>query len=170
MGLFAGISMISVIEVVLKTLSAAFETIMRRININKVHAIKASSMPVHKNFFVNREHVLYQCSVFFYKYFKRSDIHGLHYITDKNNHLAWRVFWAITVLTSTIFCLILIFDVTKHAELNPIELRVDDRIWNLEDVSFFDKFFCFKIHFAFPDTISFSNYLLRHEHGKIQRL
>lgn len=167
MGLFAGISMISIIEGVLKIFLKASERIIRRININKVHVIQAPQIPVPKTISVNREHVLYQCLVFLYKYFKRSDIHGLRYITDKNNHLAWRIFWAITVLISTIFCLILIFDITKHAELNPIELRVDDRIWNLEDVSFLDKFICFKIHVAFPDTISFDNYLLRHEHGEI---
>lgn len=152
MGLFAGISIISIIEVVLKILSVAFERIVRRININKIHVIKASPMPAPKTISVNREHVLYQCSVLFFKYFKRSDIHGLHYITDKNNHLAWRIFWGITVLTSIIFCLILIFDVTKHAELNPIELRVDDRIWNLEDVSFLDKliFSKFMLIFQIP--------------------
>lgn len=134
MGLFAGISLISVIEVVLGVISAIFQRIMKRINVNKVHTIQAPLVAVPKNISVNREHVLYQCSVFFYKFVKRSDIHGLHYITDNKKKLVERVFWAFTVLTSAIFCLLLIFDVTKHAELNPIEFSVDDRIWNLEDV------------------------------------
>lgn len=134
MGLFAGISVISIIEVVLGIVSTVFKRIEKRINMNKVHLIQAPLTPVPKNISVNREHVLYQCSVFLYKFVKRSDIHGLHYITDRKKKLVERIFWAFTVLTSTIFCLFLIFDVTKHAELNPIQFSVDDRIWNLGDV------------------------------------
>lgn len=139
MGLFAGISVISIIEVSFEIFKAAFKRVMKFKNRNKVHAIWPEQASLPKNVSVNREHVLYHCSMFFYKFMKQSDIHGLHYITDRNKKLSERIFWSIAVLISTIFCSISIFDIIRHAELNPIEFAIDDKIWSLKDVIFLFK-------------------------------
>lgn len=136
MGLFAGVSVISIIEVGFLIFLTAFAKFMKFSNRNKIQAIDLTQMPLPKIVAVNREHVLYQCSVLFYKFISKSDIDGLHYIADKNKKLIERIFWAVVVSISTIFCSISIFDITKHSELNPIEFAIDDKIWTLEDVSF----------------------------------
>lgn len=147
MGLFAGISVISIIEAILGIVSAAFKKISKKLNSNKVDVIENSKAPRPKTAFVNREHVLYQCSVFFYKFFRRSDIHGLCYITDRNRKLVERIFWSITVLLSTIYCSALIFDTTRNSELSPVEFGIDDKFWSLEDVSFSCKYSTRKFEF-----------------------
>lgn len=147
MGLFAGVSVISIIEASFQIFSTAVTRVMKFINRNKVHVINSTSMLPPKNVSFNREHVLYQCSKFFYKYIIRSDLHGLHYITDKNKKLAERIFWALAVLISTVFCLFSIFDVTRHSELNPIEFAIDDKLWSLTDVRK-----CFRSHEIFSEN------------------
>lgn len=140
MGLFAGISVISIIEVVFQFFLTASKQVVLKIQRNKVYDIEPMQKPRPQNLLkalVNHDHVLYQFVVFLHKFVNRSDIHGLHYITDKNNKGVERILWAIIVLTSTVFCSMIIFDAVRNSEISPFEFGIDEKLWNREDVRFY---------------------------------
>lgn len=84
----------------------------------------------------NQDHVIYQCSQYFFKFIEKSSVHGLTYTTKKGVPLSGRVFWMTFTIISATTCGFLIKDVLKNAELNPITFQIDEEIWKVEDVSF----------------------------------
>lgn len=150
-GLFAGASLISVIEVIYHVFDAIFNTIkskMRRNILNPAWTVQKADV------YVNREHMLYQFVRFLKKYFSRSDIHGLHYITDKGTRVFDRLFWTALTSTSIVCCSLLVFDTITFSELNPVEFSVDEKIWTSKDVNWekpinFPILTCFYTRFHF---------------------
>lgn len=134
MGLFAGVSVVSIIEVGFRLAQLSFQKAIKRINANKVHLFQSPQRPIPEMVSFHREHVLHQLLMFLYKFFKLSSIHGLRYIANKRQKVVERILWTIAVLTSLVCCSILIFNITRHSELNPIEFSVDEKLWTLKDV------------------------------------
>lgn len=132
-GLFAGISLISVVEVLYHVLNAIVATIRDNMYLNR---IKPAWTVQKKDVYVNRDHVLYQFMKFVRNFFNKSDFHGLHYTTDKATSAFGRVFWVIVMLLAGICCSLLVSDTVINSELNPIEFAVDEKIWTASDVSF----------------------------------
>ena len=134
-GLLAGISVISLVE-------SAFGLFI--VTITKFHQFKKLSkisIETHldasqnRMFLVNHEHVLYQCSGYVRQFAESSTIHGINHIANINKQLIERIFWTMIAAISSALCVILIFDTTKHAELNPIEFGIDEKIWSLNEES-----------------------------------
>lgn len=134
MGLIAGMSLISVIEMVLRimmTVVQAFRKLRKR---NKTWAYRSSEQVSNES--PNEVNAAkWKILTFITNFIENSSIHGLQEISIRGQHIAEKLFWAVTVSASTGFCLITIFDITKHSELNPIEYGSDDKIWSLSDVS-----------------------------------
>lgn len=159
-GLIAGISVISLVEFIYFVAAKIVETLKS----NKKWATKiyAENFRQNRDVFVplNQDHVLYQCSKYFYQFMKASSIHGLSYTTNKDQRLAGRIFWVVVVLASTIACGYLIKDTMSHAELNPVAFGFDEKVWKLKEVKIFK--FHFKIEFyseLFSDSISRHHFL-----------
>lgn len=130
-GLIAGVSVISLIEFFYHIF---FHFACNRRN-NRVFWRVKRDTEVHEAANVlNQDHVLYQCSKYFFLFMKQSSIHGLIYTTDKAQKKIGRIFWIIVVLASSIACGFQIADILGHAELNPIEIQIDEKVWKKNEV------------------------------------
>lgn len=133
MGLVAGMSLLSIIEMVLHLLVTVIQALKQYRKRNKIWAVNASKVvlkqsPIQENSFIKK------VSTFFKHFVANSTIHGLQDIANKKKNMFEKLFWILTVLASTALCLVTIFDVTNHSELNPIEYGSDEKIWTLNDV------------------------------------
>lgn len=142
MGLVAGMSLLSIIELILLTLTFTFRVLKNHKNRNKVWAFKSPATRP-KEFFLNKKATFENFSDFIVKFLTKSSIHGLQKIADKNRNLCEKGFWISVALASAIFSLVMIYDVTESSELNPIEFAIDEKIWNLNDVRLTYIFFNF---------------------------
>lgn len=136
LGLFAGISVISLIEMAFFMIQASLAKLMRFQNRRSTHEITVVA-PI--NVVSGKKTVFGQLTTFFLTIVNKSDVHGLHYIVEKDKKLSERLFWLATVLVSSAVCLSIVFDLVKHTELNPIEYVIDQKMWNVKDVRNFRK-------------------------------
>jgi Amiloride-sensitive sodium channel len=122
MGLLAGISVLSIVEI--------FDHALRQLQRNnrKVH-------PAVETRRIRKEHALYHIFKYFVEFTKTSDLHGLPYITDQREGRWGRIFWAFVVLLSFVVCTVLIRDINQQAEKSPVATMIDARMWTLDDVS-----------------------------------
>jgi Amiloride-sensitive sodium channel len=126
MGLLAGISVHSFVEF--------FYHAMKDIKLNKKRVHCSVDQPMQPEI-PKRKHALYELMKYFVKFLKNSDMHGLPYITDKTQSRRGRVFWAVLVLLSFGFCLVMIRDLSELADRSPLATRIDSQIWTQDDVS-----------------------------------
>lgn len=134
MGLFAGMSVISLVEVAFFLIEATISKVLKLRRRQITHEI-IKVAPV--NVTTNEKSVFSLCSSFFVTIMKKSDIHGLRYIVRKHKSAGARFFWLTIVLTSSVACFYQIFYTLKHSEMNPIEYEMDQKIWDVQDVRFF---------------------------------
>lgn len=132
LGLVAGMSLLSIIEVILLMLVPVFQAVKAYRNRNKVWEFNFHS----ETNLINRDVVVNKFSHFITKFIDKSSIHGLHNISDKKRSVFEKGFWVFFASMSMVFCLVMIHDVTKRSELNPIEFGIDEKIWNLNEVRF----------------------------------
>ena len=85
---------------------------------------------------VNRKHMFYKCAKLFSHFAKESSIHGVPHIVNKDQKKFEKIFWILTVAVSVTMSTILIHDTIDHADMNPIEYGIDDKLWSLKDVSY----------------------------------
>lgn len=128
MGLFAGMSVISLVEVgffLIEKTTAKLIKLRRRLNHEII--IVAPVNPTEKSVFS-------QFSAFFVSILNKSDIHGLAHIGKKQKSSNARLFWLTIVLASLVACFYQIFYTLKHSEMNPIEYAMDQKIWDVQNV------------------------------------
>lgn len=127
MGLLAGISVISIIEI--------FYHLVRHFSVkhNKVDSLVAENDAAQATF-RNKDHALYQLSKYFVKYIKSSDLHGVHYTNDRSQGRCGRTFWTILIILSITTFSFLVNDMYKHAEKSPIMVRIDPQMMTLDEV------------------------------------
>lgn len=133
MGLVAGISVISIIELIFTILKCARLIFCK----TKVHPIiiVQSKTPLQK-FALNQNHLFYHFGLNFVEFLKESGIHGVHYINNKNLKWLEKMFWIIFVVVSTVLCSILIADSLESLHANSVIIAFDEKIWNKEEASF----------------------------------
>lgn len=122
MGLLAGISVFSIIELIM--------TIMQ---------CKSKIAPVQrprrrKKFKVNKEHLFYHLSRTFSELLKQSNIHGVHYVSDRRLKKIERVFWFIVICLMLAFSSVLVIDSLRNLQSNSVIFAIDENLWSVEDV------------------------------------
>lgn len=150
LGLIAGISTVSFIELGFHMVRALTSKALV-----KVHPRRRKIEITREAFVNNEKSCLHKGFEYFSDFMKSSSIHGFSYTTSKQFGVIEKLFWSACVITSTIFCVILVTETTKRSELNPTSYGIDSKIWNKEDVrlkvlSLLDWnviFFCFRFHF-----------------------
>ena len=130
--LLAGISIISLIE-------SAFDFLVhlkcKILAQSKVHQQNTEHlMKFKKTIKVNEDHVLHECIELFRDFATKSNIHGVPNIVKKEKKMLEKVFWAVTVSAIAAMCTITILNTINSRSLDSIELRIDDKVWNLNDV------------------------------------
>lgn len=130
-GLIAGVSVISLIEFLYHLLVYLLGSCSKAKVSSQIHP----ELLRPRNFLVNQDHVLYQCSKYFFEFIKASSIHGLIYTVSKKESKVGRVFWTFVVIASSITCGYAIVSNLSHAELNPVAFKIDDRVWKAEEVN-----------------------------------
>lgn len=136
MGLFAGISVISLFEVgffIIQTIVARLIDLRNRRSVHEITNV-VPKYPV-----TSSKTVFSKCKVFYFAIMDKSSIHGLHYIVKKKKSIFFKLFWLVIVLASSAFCFLEIFKIIKHSEVNPIEYAMDQKIWDLKNVIIFLK-------------------------------
>lgn len=131
MGLFAAISLISLVEVAFFMVQATGAKFMKLRNRRKTQVI--TNVAPKKSTVENRKFSS-RCSLFFFTIMDKSDIHGLRYIVEKDKSFLSRLFWLVTVLVSSAICFWQIFNTINHSEMNPIEYAIDQKMWDIKDV------------------------------------
>jgi Amiloride-sensitive sodium channel len=129
MGLLAGISVLSIVEFFY--LAVVFW--------KKDKKVQPASRP--RKVAWDQTHALYLLTKYYANFLETSGIHGLHYLKDQRR--LGKCFWAFLIVTSIIFCSVLISDIYEHSEKSPVRTTIDDKLWTLEDVrkcSFFWSF------------------------------
>jgi Amiloride-sensitive sodium channel len=152
MGLLAGISFLSVVEVFyhLATVRSGLKVT------NQVHPLTQANRQVG---WANENHALYQLMKYFMKYVKSSDVHGLSYVQDRSLGKFSRLFWIVLVALSLLICSTITIDVYNHVEKSPVVTRIDPQFWTLNDVREI-KFACGSVEdietFYASDSVSYS--------------
>lgn len=128
MGLLAGISVFSIIELFM-TILKSFNIYQRKIEPKAVGVQKKT-----KPFLMNQKHLFYHLSKTLAKLLKVSNIHGVHYTSNKRLKTNERVFWFMTICMLMTFSCILVFNSAKNLQTNSVIIAIDEKIWNAEDV------------------------------------
>lgn len=84
--------------------------------------------------FLNEERETFQFSKYLLNFVNESGIHGLMYLTNKDEKFFGRIFWIGVITLSSITCGFLIIDNFKHAELNPIAIGIDSVMMKANEV------------------------------------
>lgn len=135
MGLFAGMSVISVVEAAFFIIRIAFAKLQKLKNRRITHDI---TFVVPKNLPSSRKPTaFFRFPSFFISFTKKSDIHGLPHIAKKDKSVGDILFWLIAMLTSSAACIYLIFDLIENSTTNPIKYAIDQKLWDVKDVRFF---------------------------------
>lgn len=125
MGLLAGISLLSVVEIFYHV--AAFNI---KVSKNTVHPLVQSNRRIA---WANENHVLFQLMRYFNEFVKSSDIHGLKYTQSQETGKFSRIFWSTLVLLSLMICFATVSNVYRQ-DKSPLVTRIDPTIWTLDDV------------------------------------
>lgn len=131
LGLVAGISVFSIIEIVL----TAFHCIKTVFCKSKVHPAQSPQARRQKQFLIDRNSLFYKAGKSFQEFLSESGIHGLHYTNDKESTASEKVFWTLALLVSTVVCSIVTANAVQNLQSNVVEIRMDEKIWSAEDVS-----------------------------------
>lgn len=132
MGLLAGISVFSMIELLVTTVKAfQFGACKSKIAPDVVRRTKSG-----KTFLVNRKHLLYHLSRTFVELLNDSNVHGVHYISDRTLKAIERVFWLIVICVLMAFSSELVFQSLRNLQSNAVIVAIDEKVWNAEDVRF----------------------------------
>jgi Amiloride-sensitive sodium channel len=128
MGLLAGISVLSIIEV--------FYHIVHhfRPKLTAIQPIMNFSFETRQIPWVNENHAIVQMSKYCGEYIRSSDIHGLQYTRDNKQSRCGKIFWIILVVLSFFSCLILVQNTYKNAEKSPVATSIDPETLNSNDV------------------------------------
>jgi Amiloride-sensitive sodium channel len=137
MGLIAGVSVLSLVEILYHMVDVLQMKIRLKLRKRRVACdqSKKSNRVIGKVINANQNHALYQLSKFVGQFMKTSDAHGFSYILDKNQSVLGRLFWALAVAASVAACTLLTFSAFENAELNPVAIKIDDEFVNVENVS-----------------------------------
>ena len=128
MGLLAGTSVLSVIEVF-------YHVVHRyRLKPTAIHPIMDFASAARRVAWVNENHALFQMSKYCGEFIKASDIHGLNYTRDRRQSRCGRIFWSILVSLSLLACLVLVFDIYQNAEKSPVATSIDSKVLTLDEV------------------------------------
>lgn len=130
MGLIAGLSVASIIELAL-TFARCFQNLVCKGKIAP-EIFQRPKRP--KRFLVNRDHVFYHFGQNFVEFLSESSVHGVRYINDKKLKLWERTAWAIIVCISVAFCSILIMESLNRLQSNSVSFVMDEKVWNVEEV------------------------------------
>lgn len=126
MGLLAGISVISLIEIFYYFFSETFSSRPKR----RVDLINIKASQERRQAF-EEKHICYQLSKYVMEFTGASSVHGFPFTTERAHN---RLFWFVVVLFCLGACSYLIIDAKKHAELKPVLFGIDENIWNIKDV------------------------------------
>lgn len=128
MGLFAGMSVISAIEMIFHFMRQFVAKMYnrRRLKVQALKIVTTSKIISHKT-----GHRAFQ---YFIKIAAKSDIHGVHFLVDQGRKFWEKLFWALVIILLTVFSSWQIFEVIWYSELNPIEFGIDEKIWTINDV------------------------------------
>lgn len=130
MGLIAGISVFSIIELALTLM----KTLRFSIRKSKVGAENVSRQRSKKTFLIDRDHLLYHLGRAVLEFLKESGIHGVHYLNDKATGVKMRAFWFLAIGISMACCSILVHDSFTTLQSSSVIIALDEKIWNVEEV------------------------------------
>lgn len=132
MGLLAGISVFSMIELLMTIVKAVQVEVCK----SKVAPKTVRKPKSGKKFLVNRKHLLYHLIRTLVELLKASNIHGVHFISDKTLSVLERIFWSIIVCVLMAFSSVMVVQSLKDLQSSAVIVSIDDKVWNAEDVRF----------------------------------
>lgn len=130
MGLLAGISVFSIIELFWTTAKCFWFAACK----SKITPETVQPPRRRKKFLVNKKHLFYHLGQTFVELLKESNIHGVHYTSDKRLTKVERLFWFIVICVSLACCSILVFNSLKDLQSNSVMVAVDERVWTATEV------------------------------------
>lgn len=124
-GLFLGISVLSIAEIVVlflhplfKKMSAFFHSRKSSTNVQKANSLHEKA----KNFI---------CT-----YLRQSDIHGFKFIGKESMNFVERMFWVAIFVFSMTACVLMIMRLCQKLNFNSIVLEVDDQLVDASEIPF----------------------------------
>lgn len=138
MGLVAGISVFSIIELAL----TAFQLVKTIRCKSEIHPERKPRIKKKKEFLINSNSLFYKFGKSLSEFLKETGIHGVPYMIDKESSFTKRIFWTSALIVSMIICLMVISNRVQHLQTNVVEIKMDEKIWNANEVSL-----CFKKSF-----------------------
>lgn len=139
MGLVAGVSVFSIIELIFTVLKCARLVFCK----TKVHPI----IMVHPKtqspkLALNQQHLFYHFGMNFVGFLEKTSIHGMHYLKDKRLRWVEKTFWIIAIFSSTVVCTFLIVDSLEALHTKAVIISYDEKIYSKEDIPFPVISFC----------------------------
>jgi Amiloride-sensitive sodium channel len=131
LGLIAGVSAISVVELLYHLVSGVFAKRFASMKVEPLH-----EHPRRRSFLsVESRNPWRKLLKSLVDFTKQSSIHGLSYITNEQQNLTGAVLWLLIVASAFLCCLISLTHSVTHSVDNPILLGIDEKLWTLRDVS-----------------------------------
>lgn len=131
--LFSGISMSFLLEIMITFLNAANAKLREYKKLSKIDAVPKGAVK-DETLLKSRGKVFSRFLRYLVEFAELSSIPSFKHMVDKKPMK--RFIWALFTLISSAFCMILIFDASKYTEMSSIELRIDEKVWALNDVSY----------------------------------
>lgn len=129
-GLIAGVSIISLIEIVFHVLCDSCSSLYSRFLPTRVYPMQRNEVLKTKNSKSFKDHL----KIYFMEYVRESSIQGVPYIANEDRNFVEKLIWIFAIIASTIVCLILVKNSWENAEINPVSFGIDEKIWSAEEV------------------------------------
>lgn len=117
MGLLAGISTLSILEIF-------YHLVVIKMK-QKSTQVKPTVESRNRAAWVDNDHALIQLLKYFGSFFTTSDMHGAHYILDQKVSKSGRIFWTGLLILSIATCSYLVSDMIDHADESPIATKIE---------------------------------------------
>jgi Amiloride-sensitive sodium channel len=130
MGLLAGISLLSIFEIIYH--------VARLLQAEPNRVQNSVITDATRVAWRNENHALYQFTKYSKEFLKKSSIHGVHYMTQDHGKCG-RIVWMILVALSVLICSVFIKTFIEQAEKSPVAIAVDSNLRSLDDVRVSDN-------------------------------
>lgn len=128
MGLLAGLSVLSIIEIFYHIMIECLQSH------DKVEPLYQINQFIQEDQ-GNQNHSLCKLSRYYFKFIKSSHMHGIHYTRDQTQSRCGRIFWTFLMAVSMSVCSVFVIDMHEHSKKSPMAMSIDSQVWTLDDVS-----------------------------------
>jgi hypothetical protein len=131
LGLIAGVSIISLVEVFYFLITICYQKLVKLCNAARIHP--ELIQPIRREAW-KQDKDDNRLLHYLIEFFNESSVHGVNKIVEKDQKAIGKFLWTIIVLISFFTCCALIGSYAKNSETDPVAFELDEKLWSIEEV------------------------------------